>query len=266
MKNTGLAIICLFALLAVLSWFGLFGASWSASATQPWAGASAEHWLGTNRLGQDILARAVHSTGVAFHVGLLVALLATALGALLGTIAGWRPQGWADDGVSWLTGVLDSLPFYLFVAALAFALRGSAWAMQIAMVATFWTATARLVRAEVMRLRECAFVDAARAIGLPDRLVIWRHILPNTLHLLLVQGSLTFVAAIKAEVILSFLGLGLGDGVSWGLMLAESTQDVLNGHFGNFLAATGFMFVLLLGVNLLVDSLQEAWDARGVVA
>lgn len=253
-----------FAVLAVLAWGGVLGASWSEGGNEPWAAAGSQHWLGTNRLGQDILARAVHSTGVAFNVGLLVAVFATALGAGLGVLAGWRSGGWGDDLIGWLMGVLDSLPFYLFVAALAFALRGNPWAMHVAMIATFWTATARLVRAEVMRLRERAFISAARAIGLPDGLILWRHILPNTTHLLLVQGSLSFIAAIKTEVILSFLGLGTQDGVSWGLMLAESTQDVLTGHFGNFIAASGFLFALLLGINLLVDALQDALDVRGV--
>jgi len=262
----GLLIVVVFALLAVLASTGLAGTGWSSSTAESWAGASRAHWMGTNRLGQDILARAVQGSSVAFSVGLLVAVLATALGAALGAIAGWRPLGWTDGAVAWLMGVLDSMPFYLFAAALAFALRGSPWAMHLAMVATFWTGTARLVRAEVMRLRERAFVDAARAIGLPGRLILWRHILPNTAHLLLVQATLTFIAAIKTEVILSFLGLGVQDGVSWGLMLAESTQDVLAGHFGNFLAASGFLFLLLLGVNLVADALQEAHDVRGAAA
>ena len=101
-----------------------------------------------NRLGQDVFARAVRSTGVAFSVGGVVAALAIVLGTALGALAGWRAGGWADDVIGWLMGVLDSLPFYLFVAALAFAMRGHPWAMQLSMIATFWTATARLVRAE----------------------------------------------------------------------------------------------------------------------
>ena len=86
--------------------------------------------------------------------------------------------------------------------------------------------------------------------------------LPNTAHILLVQATIAFVAAIKTEVILSFLGLGVQDGVSWGLMLAESTQEVLAGRFGNFLAASGMLFLLLMGFNLLADALQDATDPR----
>jgi ABC-type dipeptide/oligopeptide/nickel transport system permease subunit len=130
------------------------------------------------------------------------------------------------------------------------------------MIATFWTTTGRLVRGEVMRLKSREFVLSARAIGLPVHLILLRHILPNTLHILLVQATIAFVAAIKTEVILSFLGLGVQDGVSWGLMLAESTQEVLAGHFNNFLAASLMLFLLLLGFNLLADAMQDAFDPR----
>jgi len=89
---------------------------------------------------------------------------------------------------------------------------------------------------------------------------VFRHVIPNTFHILLVQATIVFVAAINTEVILSFLGLGIKDGVSWGLMLAESSQEVLAGHFGNFFAAGGALFVLLMGFNLLSDALQDVFD------
>jgi ABC-type dipeptide/oligopeptide/nickel transport system permease subunit len=188
--------------------------------------------------------------------------LSTALGTALGAFAGWYSQSWLDEAILWLKGVLDSIPFYLFVAALAFAMQNNPWAMHIAMIATFWTGTGRLVRGEVMRLKNREFVDAARSIGLPVHKIVIRHLLPNMLPLLLVQVSLVFVAAIKTEVILSFLGLGVKDGVSWGLMLAESTQEVLAGQFANFIAASGMMFLLLMGFNLMVDAFQNAFDER----
>jgi peptide/nickel transport system permease protein len=134
--------------------------------------------------------------------------------------------------------------------------------MHLAMIATFWTTTGRLVRAEVMKIKSLDYVRSARAIGLPDLLILVRHVLPNTSHILLVQATIAFVAAIKTEVILSFLGLGVQDGVSWGLMLAESTQEVLAGHFGNFIAASGMLFLLLIGFNMLADALQDALDPR----
>jgi len=258
----GLIIVVSFFLLAVGVWAGLLGQGWSAAGGERWAPPGAEAWFGTNLLGQDIFQRSVFSVRTAFEIGLIVSILSTALGAALGAIAGWYGKSWVDGTVLWLAGVLDSIPFYLFVAAVAFALQGKPWAMQIAMIATFWTATGRLVRAEVMKLKTREFVLSARAIGLPDLLILSRHVLPNTLHILLIQISITFVAAIKTEVILSFLGLGVQDGVSWGLMLAESTQEVLAGHFNNFLAASIMLFALLMGFNLFSDALQDAFDPK----
>lgn len=262
----GLAIVTVFLLITLGVLFGWLGQGWSAADGGRWEPASLHHWLGTNLLGQDIFQRAVFSTRTAFEIGLVVSLLSTLLGALLGALAGWyndkTGRGWADGSILWLMGVLDSIPFYLFVAAVAYALQGWSWAMHVAMIATFWTTTGRLVRAEVMRIKSREFVLSARAIGLPVPLILLRHVLPNTLHILLVQATIAFVAAIKTEVILSFLGLGVHDGVSWGLMLAESTQEVLAGHFHNLLAASLMLFMLLLGFNLLADALQDAFDPR----
>jgi peptide/nickel transport system permease protein len=258
----GLIIVMFFLLLAVGAWIGLVGQGWSATEGGRWEPANAEHWFGTNILGQDIFQRSVYSVRTAFEIGFVVALCSTLLGAFLGAIAGWYSNRWVDDGVLWLKGVLDSIPFYLFVAAVAFALQGNPWAMHLAMIATFWTTTGRLVRAEVMKIKSSEFILSARAIGLPDRLILWRHVLPNTSHILLVQATIAFVAAIKTEVILSFLGLGVQDGVSWGLMLAESTQEVLAGHFNNFIAASAMLFALLMGFNLLADAMQDALDPR----
>jgi len=260
----GLLIVTVFLLLAVGAWFGLIGQDWSAAEGGRWEPAGREFWFGTNLVGQDIFDRSIYSVRTAFEIGLVVAALSTALGAALGALAGWHSHGWIDGVVLWFKGVLDSIPFYLFVAAIAYALKGAAWAMHLAMVVTFWTGTARLVRAEVMKIKSREFVLAARVIGLPDALIVLRHILPNTVHILLVQASLAFVAAIKTEVILSFLGLGVQHGVSWGLMLAESTQEVLAGHFNNFLAASLMLFVLLMGFNLLADALQDAFDPKQV--
>ena len=171
-----------------------------------------------------------------------------------------------DEIILWLKGVLDSIPFYLFVAAVAFALAGNPYAMHIAMVSTFWTTTGRLVRGEVIKLKNFEFVEAARAIGVPQLVIIYRHILPNTFHILLVQATIVFVAAIKSEVILSFLGLGVQDGVSWGLMIDESTQEVLAGFFNNFVWASVFLFGLVMAFNMFSDALQDALDPKKVAA
>jgi ABC-type dipeptide/oligopeptide/nickel transport system permease subunit len=258
----GLTTVLVFFLLAAGVWSGVLGHDWSEAKGGRWESPGPEFWFGTNLLGQDIFQRSIYSVRTAFDIGIVVSVLSTALGAALGALAGWYNKTWVDGAILWLTGVLDSIPFYLFVAAVAYALQGKGWAMHVAMIATFWTTTGRLVRAEVMKIKSREFIMSARAIGLPDLLILSRHVLPNTLHILLIQTSIAFVAAIKTEVILSFLGLGVQDGVSWGLMLAESTQEVLAGHFNNFLAASAMLFALLMGFNLLSDALQDAFDPK----
>jgi len=259
-----LGVVLVYLLVALGVWLGLWGQGWSQVDGPMWAPPGPDHWLGTNIIGQDIFERALYSTRTAFEVGLVVAVLSTLLGGLLGALAGYFSNRWADELILWLMGVLDAIPFFLFVAALAYALQGNPYAMHIAMIATFWTTTARLVRGEVIKLKNFEFVEAARAIGLPRRLIIFRHILPNTFHILLVQATIVFVGAIKSEVILSFLGLGVTDGVSWGLMIAESTQEVQAGHFSNFITASTFLFVLVMAFNLFSDALQDALDPKKV--
>jgi len=260
---SGLIVVVIFAVIAVCVWSGLLGQGWSEVSGERYESISGRHWFGTNLLGQDILQRTLFGTATAFEVGLLVTICSTLLGTVLGGLAGWYSNSWLDEVILWLKGVLDSIPFYLFAAAIAFALRGSPWAMHLAMIITFWTTTARIIRGEVMRIKQREFIEAAHAIGLPGFTILFRHVLPNTIHILLVQGTIVFVAAINTEVILSFLGLGIQDGISWGLMLAESSQEVLAGQFGNLLAAGISLFLLLMGFNLLADSLQDALDTRG---
>lgn len=254
------ALLAGYLVIALGVWLGAWGQDWSATGGPMWAPPSADYWFGTNVIGQDIFHRAIRSTATAFEIGFSVALLATLLGAGLGGAAG-AAGGWMDETMLWMAGVIDSIPFFLFVAALSFALEGWPWAMHAAMIAAFWTTTARLVRAEVRRLRTLPFTEAARAAGLSRPRILFRHLLPNTTHILLVQATLAFVAAVKAEVILSFLGLG-GAGVSWGQMIAESTQEVLAGQFANFVSASLMLMGLVLAFNLFADSLQDALDPR----
>jgi len=259
-----LAVVGVYLLVAIGVWVGLLGQGWSETGGPRWAPVSADYWFGTNLIGQDIFQRAIYSTKTAFEIGVVVAVLSTILGAIMGALAGYFQGGPVDSVILWLKGVLDSIPFYLFVAAVAFALKGNPYAMHIAMVSTFWTTTGRLVRGEVIKLKHFEFVEAARAIGVPRLTIIFRHVLPNTFHILLVQATIVFVAAIKSEVILSFLGLGVQDGVSWGLMIAESTQEVLAGQFNNFIVASAFLFVLVMAFNMFSDALQDALDPKKV--
>jgi len=259
-----LAVVVVYFVAAAGVWMGWWAAGWPDLTGAKWEPISGAHWFGTNIIGQDIFDRAIYSTATAFEVGLIVALAATALGAILGGFAGFFAGSWIDDVLVWLMGVLDAIPFYLFVAAVAYALTDNPWAMHVAMIATFWVGTGRLIRGEVIKLRGMEYVEAAHSIGVPEVAIIFRHILPNTSHILLVQASVMFVGAIKAEVILSFLGLGIKDGMSWGLMIDESTKEVLAGFYNNFLAASLLMFGLVMAFNAVADALQDALDPRKV--
>lgn len=257
----GLAVLLLYAAAALAAALGLIGSHWSRNGEQAYAPPSAEHWLGTNRNGQDVLARALYATRSAFQVGLAAAIFATALGVALGALAGYGAAP-VDVAVSWLADVFDSIPFYLLAIALAYTLPGQAWAMPLAIVLGFWTTTARLVRAELRRLRSEAFVTAARAGGLGQWRILRVQLLPHCAPLALVQASLVFVAAIKTEALLSFLGIGTGAELSWGYMLAQAAEELPAGHWQNFVAATGALTGLVLATGLLADELQQRLDPR----
>lgn len=259
-----LGVVLVYFIAALGVWLGWWAQGWGDLLGGKWEPASATHWFGTNIIGQDIFSRAIYSTATAFEVGLIVAVAAVAVGAVLGAFAGFFAGSWIDELLLWWMGVLDAIPFYLFVAAVAYALADNPWAMHVAMVATFWVGTGRLIRGEVIKLRGMEYVEAAHSIGVPETTIIFRHILPNTAHILLVQASIIFVSAIKSEVILSFLGIGIRDGMSWGLMIDESTKEVLAGFYNNFLAASLMMFVLVMAFNAVADALQDALDPRKV--
>jgi ABC-type dipeptide/oligopeptide/nickel transport system permease subunit len=262
----GFAVVMIYFIAVLGVWLGIWGTHWSDVEGSMWSSMSTRFWFGTNMIGQDIFQRTIFSTKTAFEIGLVVAVLSTLMGALLGALAGFFSGTWIDEIILWIMGVLDSIPFYLFVAAVAFALQDSPYAMHVAMVSTFWTGTGRLVRGEVIKLRNYEFIEAAKAIGVPQGLIIFRHVLPNTFHILLVQATIIFVAAIKSEVILSFLGLGVQDGVSWGLMISESTLEVMAGYFNNFIWASVFLFGLVMAFNMFSDALQDALDPKKVAA
>ena len=255
-----------FALLVAL---GFIGQNWSQIGDGGFGGVSSENWFGTNRNDQDIFSRAVQGTKTAFEIGLIVAITSTAIGGILGAIAGYFHRTIIDEVIMWLYGCIDAIPFYLFVAAVAFSLKETPlqpWGMHIAMVATFWSSTCRIVRGEVIKIRGLEYIQAAKAVGVGPLTIVRRHVMPNTSHILLVQSTIAFVGAIKSEVILTFLGLGVADGVSWGVMLSESTSDVLRGHFGNFLGASGFLFILVISFNMFADALQDALDPKKITA
>lgn len=224
--------------------------------------------LGTDKQGRSILVRAVYSGKIAIQVGVVTALIAVSIGTLLGTAAAFF-GGWVDHAANWLYSMVISIPYLVLLAVLAFlflgsALEGTLIPLYTAFGLTYWTGPYRVIRGEALKIKELEYVQAATAIGFGRLYIMLRHIVPNTSHLIFINFSLLFIAAIKGEVILTFLGLGLKEGASWGLMISQSKAQVVGGFFWQLGAATFFMFVLVLAFNILTDALQDAFDPKHV--
>lgn len=218
--------------------------------------------FGGDRLGRDVLEKAVKGTQVSVLVGVLAALCATTIGTLLGAFAGFFGRG-VGDFLEWLYNVFTAIPEILLIFAFA-AVSGRGIASVTAILALVgWTGVYRQVRAEFIKHSSRDYVRAAEAIGASPLARMFRHILPNVGHVILVRLSLLVVAFIKAEVILSYLGLGVAiDQVSWGTMLAEAQNDLILGHWWQLAAATAFMATFVTAFSLLTDALRDALDPK----
>ena len=224
--------------------------------------------LGTDVQGRSILLRAIYSIKVAVQIGLVAALVSVLIGTVLGGAAAFF-GGWIDHGIVWLYSTFSAIPYIVLLMVLAAMFRGSSVEATLvpvyaAFCMTFWIGPCRVIRGEVMKLRELEFVQAATAVGFGRLRILAKHIVPNTTHLMFINFSLIFIGAIKAEVILSFLGLGVKSGSSWGLMINQSRQEVISGFMWQIGGATFFMFVLVLAFNILSDALQDAFDPKHV--
>jgi oligopeptide transport system permease protein len=218
--------------------------------------------LGGDRLGRDVLAKAVKGSEVSIFVGVMAALVATLFGTLLGAFAGFF-GGRTGDALEWLYNVFTSIPGILLIFAFAAVFGRGIGTVVLILGLTGWTGVYRLVRAEFIKHAVRDYVRAAQAIGASAGSRIFRHILPNVSHVILVQLSILVVGFIKAEVILSYLGLGVPvDQVSWGTMLAEAQSELLLGHWWQLAAATWFMAVFVTAFSLLTDALRDALDPK----
>jgi peptide/nickel transport system permease protein len=230
------------------------GAGQARAATLPFGG---DKW------GRDVLKKALKGTQTSLVVGFSAAALATFLGTLFGALAGFR-GGKVDDFFNWLYGVFTSIPYLLLVLAIAAVVnqKGTFTVILILGLAG-WTGIFRLVRAEYMKHKVREYVLAADAIGASPARRMFVHILPNVSHVVLVQLSLHVVLFIKSEVILTFLGFGVGvDTVSWGSMLAEAGSELLLGKWWQLTAATVAMAILVTAFSLFTDAMRDALDPR----
>ncbi|MGZ8212043.1 MAG: ABC transporter permease [Burkholderiales bacterium] len=219
--------------------------------------------LGGDKWGRDVLKKTIKGTETSLLVGLASALLAALLGTAFGAQAGYF-GGRVDDFFNWLYSVLTSIPYLLLILAIAAVLnQKGATTVVLILALTGWTGIFRLVRAEYLKHKVREYVQAADAIGASDTRRMFVHILPNVSHVVLVQLSLHVVLFIKSEVILSFLGFGVGvDTVSWDSMLNEAQNELLIGTWWQLAAATAAMAVLVTAFSLFTDALRDALDPR----
>jgi oligopeptide transport system permease protein len=221
--------------------------------------------FGADRLGRDVLSKAVKGAEVSITVGLLAALLATALGTLLGALGGFL-GGKVGDIYNVFTAIPGILLVFMFAAVFnrsdSIFPRGVV-TLTLILGLTSWTGVYRLVRAEFIKHAGLDYVRAAQALGASKNRRMFVHILPNVNHVALVQLSVLVVACIKAEVILSYLGLGVAvDQVSWGSMLAEAQSELLLGHWWQLAVATVFMAVFVTAFSFFTDALRDALDPK----
>ncbi len=227
--------------------------------------------FGADQLGRDVLAKVIKGAQVSITVGLAAALMATLIGTVLGAVGGYF-GGRVGDLLEWFYNVFTAIPYILLVFALAAVLKSGPlastlgnghWTVIIILGLVGWTGIYRLVRAEYMKHRTREYVRAAEAIGATHASRMFTHILPNISHVVLVQLSLHVVGFIKAEVILSYLGLGVPlDMVSWGTMLSEAQTELVQGKWWQLAAATAFMATFVTAFALLTDALRDALDPK----
>ncbi|MBN8486705.1 MAG: ABC transporter permease [Burkholderiales bacterium] len=218
--------------------------------------------LGGDRLGRDVLSKAVKGTEISVFVGVLAALLATLIGTLLGALSGYF-GGKVGDFLEWLYNVFTAIPDILLIFAFAAVFGRGIGTVVLILGLVGWTGLYRQVRAEFMKHRSREYVRAAEAIGASHRVRMFRHILPNISHVVLVRMSLLVVGFIKSEVILSYLGLGVPvDQVSWGTMLADAQSELILGFWWQLAAATAFMAVFVTAFSLMADAWRDALDPK----
>ncbi|MDP9045639.1 MAG: ABC transporter permease [Pseudomonadota bacterium] len=218
--------------------------------------------FGADRLGRDVLAKAVKGAQVSILVGVSAAVVATAIGTLLGAFAGFF-GGRIGDVLEWIYNVFTAIPGILLIFAFAAVFPRGVTSVVLILGLAGWTGIYRLVRAEFIKHAGRDYVRSAEAIGASASSRMFRHILPNVSHVVLVQLSVNVVGFIKSEVILSYLGFGVGvDQVSWGTMLSEAQSELILGHWWQLAAATLMMAIFVTAFSLMTDALRDALDPK----
>jgi len=261
MAVAGALIVLLVALLCLLGPYLLPHSFQAQSLEQGATTPNAEHWLGTDTLGRDMLARILQGGRVSIAVGLLATAVAVTIGAGYGALSGYI-GGRTDRVMMRLLEIVYSLPFTIFVILLMVLFGRQFWLIFVAIGAVAWPPMARIVRGEIMSLKERAFVEAARALGQKPRRILLRHLLPNVLGVIIVYATLTVPQVMLLEAFLSFLGLGVQAPLtSWGDLIREGAASME--EYPWLLIFPSLVFsVTLFSLNFLGDGLRDAFDPR----
>lgn len=222
-----------------------------------------KYWLGTDKYGRDILSRLIVGTRVSLGVGMITVLISVTIGLILGSLAGFY-RGKTDDIIMWFINVIWSIPTLLLVFAITLALGKGFWQVFIAVGLTMWVNVARLVRGQVLAVRELEYIEATRALGFKNSRIIAGHIWPNIMGPVLVIAAANFASAIVIEAGLSFLGVGVQPPQpSWGLMIKENYNFIITQNPMPALAPGFAIMILVLAFNLFGNGLRDALNVRG---
>lgn len=220
-----------------------------------------KHPLGTDNLGRDVFQRTVQGARIAFQVGIITSCIAISIGVFFGCLAGYF-GGKLDDFIVWLYSTFASIPGLLFIMAIAMVVGKGLLGIYLGIGLTTWVGLCRLIRGEVMKHKARPYVLAARALGFGPLRIIFRHILPNVFHIVIISFSLRFPAAISTEVFMSFLGIGVQGEPSWGIMISNARLRLWQGVWWEMTFVTLAIFLIVLAFNLLGDALRDALDPR----
>ena len=215
--------------------------------------------LGTDNLGRSVALRLAQGTRIAFYVGILTSLIAIPLGVLLG-LAGGYFGGKTDSAVNWLCATVASMPGLLFILAIALVLGKGMAGLVVGIGLTTWVGTCRTIRAETLKHRDRAYVQAAKTLGYSPLRIMFRHILPNVAHVILLQFAIRFPSAVSTEVFISFLGIGVQGEPSWGIMINNARTRLWQGVWWEMTFTTLAIFLLVLVFNHLADTLRDHFD------